>query len=257
MDEVAPSDVATLNAQRVAGILTAGGGAASHSAIIARALGIPAIVGAGPVCSAWRPTPCCCRWRAWRAAGGAERYAARTGRASAPRGRNASAWPMSDVWSRRSPVTAIRWRSLPTSAPPADARGGGARCRGHRPAAHRTGVHEPCSGTGSGDPEAEYRRVLEALEGRPGGAHARCRRRQAAAVLADAGREPFLGARHSPEPAAPGHSRNPAACLARLRRRPAAADHVSMVGNIEWRTAKALVDRLRVDCRWPTCRWAS
>jgi len=48
MDEVAPSDVATLNAQRVAGILTAGGGATSHSAIIARALGIPAIVGAGP-----------------------------------------------------------------------------------------------------------------------------------------------------------------------------------------------------------------
>lgn len=48
MDEVAPSDVATLNAQRVAGILTAGGGATSHSAIIARALGIPAVVGAGP-----------------------------------------------------------------------------------------------------------------------------------------------------------------------------------------------------------------
>ncbi len=48
MDEVAPSDVATLNAQRVAGILTAGGGATAHSAIIARALGIPAIVGAGP-----------------------------------------------------------------------------------------------------------------------------------------------------------------------------------------------------------------
>ena len=48
MNEVAPSDVATLNAQRVAGILTAGGGATSHSAIIARALGIPAIVGAGP-----------------------------------------------------------------------------------------------------------------------------------------------------------------------------------------------------------------
>jgi len=48
MDDVAPSDVATLNAQRVAGILTAGGGATSHSAIIARALGIPAIVGAGP-----------------------------------------------------------------------------------------------------------------------------------------------------------------------------------------------------------------
>ncbi|ACO77446.1 fructose-specific multiphosphoryl transfer protein [Azotobacter vinelandii CA] len=47
MDEVAPSDVASLNRLRVAGILTARGGATAHSAIIARALGIPAIVGAG------------------------------------------------------------------------------------------------------------------------------------------------------------------------------------------------------------------
>lgn len=47
MDEVAPSDVAGLDRRRVAGILTARGGATAHSAIIARALGIPAIVGAG------------------------------------------------------------------------------------------------------------------------------------------------------------------------------------------------------------------
>ena len=47
MDEVAPSDVACLDRQRVAGILTARGGATAHSAIIARTLGIPAVVGAG------------------------------------------------------------------------------------------------------------------------------------------------------------------------------------------------------------------
>jgi phosphocarrier protein FPr len=47
MDEVAPSDVASLDRQRVAGILTARGGATAHSAIIARTLGIPAVVGAG------------------------------------------------------------------------------------------------------------------------------------------------------------------------------------------------------------------
>lgn len=47
VEEVAPSDVASLNRQRVAGILTARGGATAHSAIIARALGIPAVVGAG------------------------------------------------------------------------------------------------------------------------------------------------------------------------------------------------------------------
>ncbi|ODL95251.1 PTS fructose transporter subunit IIA [Acinetobacter pittii] len=47
MYDVGPSDVARLNKERVAGILTAVGGASAHSAIVARALGIPAIVGAG------------------------------------------------------------------------------------------------------------------------------------------------------------------------------------------------------------------
>ncbi|EZI27375.1 phosphoenolpyruvate--protein phosphotransferase [Pseudomonas extremaustralis] len=47
MDEVGPSDVARLDPERVAGILTARGGATAHSAIVARALGIPALVGAG------------------------------------------------------------------------------------------------------------------------------------------------------------------------------------------------------------------
>lgn len=47
MAEVVPSDVAGLDRRRVAGILTARGGATAHSAIIARALGIPALVGAG------------------------------------------------------------------------------------------------------------------------------------------------------------------------------------------------------------------
>ena len=47
MDEVGPSDVARLDPDRVAGILTARGGATAHSAIVARALGIPAVVGAG------------------------------------------------------------------------------------------------------------------------------------------------------------------------------------------------------------------
>ena len=47
MEDVVPSVVARLNKERVAGILTASGGASSHSAIVARALGIPAVVGAG------------------------------------------------------------------------------------------------------------------------------------------------------------------------------------------------------------------
>ncbi|MBB3189470.1 phosphoenolpyruvate--protein phosphotransferase [Halomonas cerina] len=47
MDDIGPSDVARLDTQRVRGILTARGGATAHSAILARALGIPAVVGAG------------------------------------------------------------------------------------------------------------------------------------------------------------------------------------------------------------------
>ncbi|EPC01066.1 phosphoenolpyruvate-protein phosphotransferase [Litchfieldella anticariensis FP35 = DSM 16096] len=47
MDDVGPSDVAQLDTQKVRGLLTARGGATAHSAILARALGIPAVVGAG------------------------------------------------------------------------------------------------------------------------------------------------------------------------------------------------------------------
>lgn len=46
-EDLLPSDVANLDPTSVAGIITAVGGSSSHSAIIARALGIPALVGAG------------------------------------------------------------------------------------------------------------------------------------------------------------------------------------------------------------------
>ncbi|WP_048305747.1 phosphoenolpyruvate--protein phosphotransferase [Halomonas sp. PR-M31] len=47
-EDVGPSDVARLDTAKVRGLLTARGGATSHSAILARALGIAAVVGAGP-----------------------------------------------------------------------------------------------------------------------------------------------------------------------------------------------------------------
>jgi len=47
-DDLSPSDTATLDAGRVLGFCTATGGANAHTAILARALGLPAIVGAGP-----------------------------------------------------------------------------------------------------------------------------------------------------------------------------------------------------------------
>ena len=46
-DDLGPSDVARLDTARVRGLLTARGGATAHGAILARALGIPAAVGAG------------------------------------------------------------------------------------------------------------------------------------------------------------------------------------------------------------------
>ena len=46
--DLAPSDTAQLDPDKVLGICTALGGPTSHSAILARALGIPAVVGVGP-----------------------------------------------------------------------------------------------------------------------------------------------------------------------------------------------------------------
>ena len=46
-DLSAPFDADALEFQAVRGLLTARGGATAHSAILARALGIPAVVGAG------------------------------------------------------------------------------------------------------------------------------------------------------------------------------------------------------------------
>jgi phosphocarrier protein FPr len=46
-DDLAPSDTATLDTRRILGLGTARGGPTAHTAIIARTLGLPAIVGAG------------------------------------------------------------------------------------------------------------------------------------------------------------------------------------------------------------------
>ena len=46
-DDLTPSDTAGLNPEQVLGLCTASGGPTSHTAIIARSLDIPAVVGAG------------------------------------------------------------------------------------------------------------------------------------------------------------------------------------------------------------------
>ena len=47
-DDLSPSDTARLDPDRILGLCTASGGPTSHTAIIARSLDIPAVVGAGP-----------------------------------------------------------------------------------------------------------------------------------------------------------------------------------------------------------------
>jgi phosphotransferase system enzyme I (PtsI) len=47
-DDLAPADTALLDLTQVLGLITRGGGPTSHTAILARARGIPAIVGIGP-----------------------------------------------------------------------------------------------------------------------------------------------------------------------------------------------------------------
>ncbi|XVH31348.1 phosphoenolpyruvate--protein phosphotransferase [Haloferacaceae archaeon DSL9] len=51
-ERLTPSDTAQLNPERIAGIATVVGGRTSHAAIIARSLGIPAVVGVGDALSA-------------------------------------------------------------------------------------------------------------------------------------------------------------------------------------------------------------
>jgi phosphocarrier protein FPr len=58
-DDLTPSHTARLDPRRILGLCTASGGPTSHTAIIARSLGIPAVVGAGPaVLEPADGTPC-------------------------------------------------------------------------------------------------------------------------------------------------------------------------------------------------------
>jgi phosphoenolpyruvate-protein phosphotransferase len=253
MDEVAPSDVATLNAQRVAGILTAGGGATSHSAIIARALGIPAVVGAGPGVLGLAPNTQLLldgeRGELLIAPTDAQLEQACSERASREeRKRLADARRMEPAVTRDGhPVEIAANIGAAGETPEAVAMGAEGIGLLRTELVFMSHAHAPDQAT----QEAEYRRVLEALEGRP-----------LVVRTLDVGGDkplpywpmpseenPFLGVRGIRL-----SLQRPDILETQLRALLASADGrplrimFPMIGNIEeWRTAKAMVERLRVE----------
>ena len=253
MDEVAPSDVATLNAQRVAGILTAGGGATSHSAIIARALGIPAIVGAGPGVLGLAPNTLLLldgeRGELLVAPTDAQLEQARSERATREeRKRLANERRLEPAITRDGhPVEIAANIGAAGETPEAVAMGAEGIGLLRTELVFMNHSQAPDQAT----QEAEYRRVLEALEGRPlvvrtldvGGD------KPLPYWPMPAEENPFLGVRGIRL-----SLQRPDILETQLRALLASAEGrplrimFPMVGNIdEWRTAKAMVDRLRVE----------
>ncbi|BAP78394.1 phosphoenolpyruvate-protein phosphotransferase [Pseudomonas sp. MT-1] len=253
MDEVAPSDVATLNAQRVAGILTAGGGATSHSAIIARALGIPAIVGAGPGVLGLAPNTLLLldgeRGELLVAPTDAQLDQARGERAAREeRKRLADERRMEPAITRDGHHVEIA-ANIGAAGETPEAVAMGAEGIGllRTELVFMNHPQAPDQAT----QEAEYRRVLEALEGRPlvvrtldvGGD------KPLPYWPMPAEENPFLGVRGIRL-----SLQRPDILETQLRALLASADGrplrimFPMVGNIdEWRTAKAMVERLRLE----------
>ena len=253
MEEVAPSDVATLNAQRVAGILTAGGGATSHSAIIARALGIPAIVGAGPGVLGLAPNTLLLldgeRGELLVSPTDAQLEEARSERAAREeRKRLANERRLEPAVTRDGhPVEIAANIGAAGETPEAVAMGAEGIGLLRTELVFMTHSQAPDQAA----QEAEYRRVLEALEGRPlvvrtldvGGD------KPLPYWPMPAEENPFLGVRGIRL-----SLQRPDILETQLRALLASADGrplrimFPMVGNIEeWRTAKAMVDRLRVE----------
>ncbi len=253
MDEVAPSDVATLNAQRVAGILTAGGGATSHSAIIARALGIPAIVGAGPGVLGLAPNTLLLldgeRGELLVSPTDAQLEQARNERATREdRKRLANERRLEPAITRDGhPVEIAANIGAAGETPEAVAMGAEGIGLLRTELVFMNHSQAPDQAT----QEAEYRRVLEALEGRPlvvrtldvGGD------KPLPYWPMPAEENPFLGVRGIRL-----SLQRPDILETQLRALLSSADGrplrimFPMVGNIdEWRTAKAMVDRLRVE----------
>ncbi len=147
-----PADAALLDPSRLAGVATEEGGADGHTAIMLRALGIPAVLGVPGLAAAMRPGDVATvdgaagLGRAEPLAGDARLGAAR-GHRLRPRARPAVAAPPP----ARADARPRRGRAAGQSGAAGRAAADRAvRRRRDRPAAERVPVHEPRAGAGRG-----------------------------------------------------------------------------------------------------------
>ena len=168
-DEVGAADAAAMDPERVAGMATAAGGPTSHAAIIARALGVPAVAGLGPAILAVADGHAAAARRRRRdRRGGPGRR--RPGGPRGPRAPRASAGPRppaSAPASRPSRATAATSRWPPTPARRGTSRGPSPRA----PTASASSAPSSCSSAapdapGEDEQRAAYAEAATALGGR-------------------------------------------------------------------------------------------
>jgi phosphotransferase system enzyme I (PtsI) len=164
-DSIAPAELAQLQAQGVVGVVTAGGSPLSHSAILARSLHLPLVVGAtqallkvndGDVLSSMAPADWWCSSRTpptcARTTSAVIESQARAPRTQPPAPRSPAArWTASTSSCGRMPNRATTWPRPMRSAPPASActapnscSWAAANCRTRRPSSVRIAM--PCIG---------------------------------------------------------------------------------------------------------------
>ena len=164
--DLAPADTAGLDPARVLALVTEDGGPTSHTAIVARALGLPAVVRCAGVLAC--PTA---RWSRSTARPGWSSVDAgrRDGRPSWPRAERTARQRLAAVErARGGRPTGTRWRCWPTSARRGDLAGdAGDGRRGRRPVPHRAAVPRPRPTPPTLDEQvAAYAEVFAAAAGR-------------------------------------------------------------------------------------------